>query len=268
MSKKRSLGPSIKADFRRLGWTTAEWGDRKRDQIFWAETTRGGPRFRVLVHCLPAAEAWLFYRRPAKTVARPEPLAGIVPLALSSCNLPCHSQVFVRTNERTTFYYVEEGIWMASGRELLPDLIPVIRSLRGHFLKDYLGELEGAGGGGVDLFYLNLLVTDAALFTLHPPEVEAALASADPADLAWEAAFVPLHLPPSRLERLPGEAAWQEAVWAETLCLEGDSSFQVRLRYLLRQLPAVYWVVAGTKLEESLRFVLSYADRWRASSRS
>jgi len=39
-----------------------------------------------------------------------------------------------------------------------------------------------------------------------------------------------------------------------------------RLRYLFMQLPGIYWLISSRHLEESLRFILSYAGRWQSPS--
>ncbi|MDW7774229.1 MAG: hypothetical protein SCH71_15195 [Desulfobulbaceae bacterium] len=256
----------IETAFRRLGWTIEESGGiGGQELIFLSKATRGGSCFRLLVHCLPAAEPWLLYRRPAKRITRPEPLAGILPLALSSCNLPLRTLVFVRTSERTTFQYAEEALGAESGRDLLPVLLPAVRCLRRRFLHEYLNALAAAEADD-NLFFLNLLVTENPLSILHPQEVEEALAGDYPAALSWEAGFVPLHLSPPQLEP-PGKAENQEADLAAGFLAGAASTIQVRFRYLLQQLPAIYWLIAVQSLEESLRFILSYASRWQASAR-
>jgi len=168
------------------------------------EGADGGNRFRLLVRGLHAKGSWIFYRRPAKTVARPEPLAGIIPLDLSSCNLPFSTRVFVLKNARSVFHYADEGLEAGSGRKLLPEIVPVVSHLRRSFLRHYLDRLRDClvqtegGRRRENLFFLNLLVTNASLLSLLPDETEEALAG-DPAELAWEAGFVPLYLPPGRL---------------------------------------------------------------------
>lgn len=257
----------IETAFHRLGWTIADPGTiGEEEKIFLAEATRGGFRFRLIVECLLASEPWLFYRRPAKRITRPEPLAGIIPLDLSSCNLPFRTLAFIRTSEHTTFQYAEEALGTESGQDMLPAILPVVRRLRRRFLDEYLSALA-AEEVNDDLFFLNLLIADNPLSMLHPQETGEALAGDNPGAMGWEAGFVPLHLPTSRLQP-PGQAENREADRVAGLPAWATPSSQTRLRYLLGQLPALYWLISEQALEESLLFILSYASRWQTSARA
>lgn len=257
----------IETAFRRLGWTIAEPdGTDGKEPIFLAEATRGGSRFKVVVQCLPASDPLLLYRRPAKRIARPEPLAGIIPLDLSSCNLPNRTISLIRSSERSCFQYAEEALGAEGGRDLLPEILPVVQRLRRRFLHEYQRALAAEEVKN-DLFFLNLLVTDKPLSMLHPQETEAALAGDNPAAMGWEAGFVPLHLSPSRLQP-PGQAENRAADQVAALPAWATPSSQSRFRFLLRQLPALYWLISIQTLEESLQFILSYAPRWQSSART
>lgn len=257
----------IETAFRRLGWTIeeAETSDGQ-ERIFLAEADRSGSRFRLVVQCLPDAEPWLLYRQRAKRITRPEPLAGIIPLDLSSCNLPSRTLSFIRSSERSCFQYAEEALGTESGRDLMPDILPIVNRVRRRFLDEYLAALA-ADELDDNLFFLNLLLTDNPLSMLHPQEAEEALAGDNPAAMGWEAGFLPLHLPPSRLQ-LPEQGKNREADPVAGLPAGATPSFQARFRFLLGQLPALYWLISTQALEESLQFILSYAPRWQASARS
>lgn len=244
---------------RRLGWTITESvGSGGQELILQAEATRSGSRFRLIINCLSALEPLLLYRRLTKRITRPEPLAGIIPLNLSSYNLPYLTLTFIRTSERVNFQYAEEALGTESGRDQLHTLLPAVQRLRSRFLDEYLAALAAVEVDN-NLFFINLLITDNPLSMLHPQEVKEALASDNPVAMAWETGFVPLHLPPSRLQTVQTEN--QEADRVAALPA-GTASSQNRFRYLLRQLPDIYWLISTQALEESLRFILSYASRW------
>ncbi|MDA8164394.1 MAG: hypothetical protein M0017_05105 [Desulfobacteraceae bacterium] len=263
------LKTTIEARLRELGWRIpnrggAESGESpeegERGRILLAEGARDPARFRLFIHCLDAAEPCLLYCRPVKVIARPEPLAGIIPLDLSSCNLPFRSQVFVRRKEGIPFHYADHCLAAKSGRDLLPLLAQTAARLRRCFLEDYLELLAAEENRQSPLYWLNLLVVGGGLLTLHPEEAATALAEDNPAGMGWEAGCVPLFLPPSHL----GETAPPLPDGIGTALAAGPPSFSFRLRYLLAQLPGIYWVVAAQQLEVSLRFILSYAVRWQS----
>lgn len=263
------LQAAVVAQLHRLGWrvlvrggTDCDLSAHDRDQILVAEGVSSGKCFRLLVHCLDAAGSWILFRCPAKTIVRPEPLAGIIPLDLSSCNLPFFSQVFVRKNSRFAFLYAEACLEAGSGRNLLPKIAPAMARLRGCFLRKYLDRHREAETGKEGPYFLNLRVVGVSLSTLHPEEVEKALAG-NPEDLAWDAGSVALHLPPCRLGQLTGTTGGEAAVVLPAGALRRSASSAFRLKYLLDHLPGIYWVISGRQFEECLPFILSYAGRWR-----